>query len=339
MFLTDIKISVCVPVYATEKVLKNCLCSIASQNFDSFEIILVDDCSPGVKDSKLTVKSVVKEIQKEFSSVKIKVVQHKKNRSLLEARRTGFLNSSGKFITFVDSDDELLPNALSVMYENAIQNNADIVHCNSQITFKDDEKDFIRQEITNKVEQVKNGILVNSEIMQSFMFKSENSHNGFVWAKLYSRHLVEKVFENLPMIYCTLGEDLCLSFFFNLFAKKYVGLPQEKVYKYNYVTGISVYRKNISPKQFEQSCSVSSVFTILFSYLNDRLQTQLDKNEEQNLLMYKKALQEKCMNFVKQNIVMLKNSVEKENYEDCRNILFDYWGEKLINRIESDFEK
>ena len=333
------KISVCVPVYATENVLKNCLCSIAGQNFDSFEIILVDDCSPGVKDSKLTVKSVVKEIQKEFSSVKIKVVQHKKNRSLLEARRTGFLNSSGKFITFVDSDDELLPNALSVMYENAVKNQADIVHCNSQITFKDDEKDFIRQEITSKVEQVKNGILENSEIMHSFMFKSENSHNGFVWAKLYSRQLVEKVFENLPMIYCTLGEDLCLSFFFNLFAKKYVGLPQEKVYKYNYVTGISVYRKNISPKQFEQSCSVSSVFTILFSYLNDMLQTQLDKNEEQSFLMYKKALQEKCMNFVKENIVMLKKSVEKENYEECRNILLDYWGENLINRIESDFEK
>ena len=339
MFLTDVKISVCVPVYATENVLKPCLCSIASQNFDSFEIILVDDCSPGVKDSKLTVKAVVKEIQKEFSSIKIKVVQHKKNRSLLEARRTGFLNSSGKFITFVDSDDELLPNALSVMYENAIKNNADIVHCNSQITFKDDEKDFIRQEITSKVQQVKDGILENSEIMHSFMFKSENSHNGFVWAKLYSRQLVEKVFETLPMIYCTLGEDLCLSFFFNLFAKKYVGIPQEKVYKYNYVTGISVYRKNISPRQFEQSCSVSSVFTILFSYLNDRIQSQLDKNEEQSLLMYKKALQEKCMNFVKQNIDMLKNSVEKENYEECRNILLDYWGENLINRIESNLEK
>ena len=338
MFLTDVKISVCVPVYATENVLKPCLCSIASQNFDSFEIILVDDCSPGVKDSKLTVKAVVKEIQKEFSSIKIKVVQHKKNRSLLEARRTGFLNSSGKFITFVDSDDELLPNALSVMYENAIKNNADIVHCNSQITFKDDEKDFIRQEITSKVQQVKDGILENSEIMHSFMFKSENSHNGFVWAKLYSRQLVEKVFENLPMMYCTLGEDLCLSFFFNLFAKKYVGLPQEKVYKYNYVTGISVYRKNISPRQFEQSCSVSSVFTILFSYLNDMLQTQLDKNEEQSLLMYKKALQEKCMNFVKQNIDMLKNSVENENYEECRNILLDYWGENLINRIETNLD-
>jgi glycosyltransferase involved in cell wall biosynthesis len=324
-----------VPVCATEDVLKTCLCSIAGQNFDSFEIIIVDDCSPGVKDSKITVKSIVKEVQKEFPAVPLKLVKHKKNRSLLEARRTGFINSCGDYITFVDSDDELLPNALSFMYENAIKNQADIVHCNSQITFKDDEKDFIRQEITSKVQQVKDGILENSEIMHSFMFKTEKSHNGFVWAKLYSRELVNQVFNEIPMMYCTLGEDLCLSFFFNLFAKKYVGLTQTKVYKYNYVTGISVYRKNLSVKQFEQSCSVSSVFTVLFSYLNDLLQTCQSKDEEQSILMYKKALQEKCINFAKNNILMLDNSVSKENYQECRDVLLDYWGEDIFKILQN----
>lgn len=329
------KISVCVPVYATENVLKTCLCSIAGQNFDSFEIIIVDDCSPGVKDSKITVEAIVKEVQKEFPAVPLKLVKHKKNRSLLEARRTGFLNSCGNFITFVDSDDELLPNALSVMYENAVKNQADIVHCNSQIIFKEDEKDFIKQDIVNKVEEVYGGILVNSDIMQSFMFKSEKSHNGFVWAKLYSRDLVNQVFNEIPMMYCTLGEDLCLSFFFNLFAKKYVGLPQTKVYKYNYVTGISVYRKNLSVKQFEQSCSVSSVFTVLFSYLNDLLQTCQSKDEEQSILMYKKALQEKCINFAKNNILMLDNSVSKEKYQECRDVLLDYLGEDIFKILQN----
>lgn len=334
MFLTDIKISVCVPVYATEAVLKTCLCSIAGQNFDSFEIIIVDDCSPGVQNSKLSVNSIVKEVQKEFPSVCIKTVQHKKNRSLLEARRTGFLNSCGDFITFVDSDDELLPNALSVMYENAIKNQADFVHCNSQITFKDDEKDFIRQEITDKVQQVKDGILENSDIMSSFMFKSEKSHNGFVWAKLYSRELVNQVFNEIPMMYCTLGEDLCLSFFFNLFAKKYIGLSQTKVYKYNYVSGITSYHKNISIKQFEHSCSVSTVFTVLFSYLNDLLQTCQSKDEEQTILIYKKVLQEKCKEFAKNNIAMLEKSVSNENYQECKTILIEYWGADLYRSLQ-----
>ena len=332
---TNIKISVCVPAYATENVLKTCLCSIAGQNFDSFEIIIVDDCSPGVKDSKITVEAIVKEVQKEFPAVPLKFVKHKKNRSLLEARRTGFINSCGDFITFVDSDDELLPNALSVMYENAVKNQADFVHCNSQITFTDDEKAFIRQEITDKVQQVYDGVLENSDIMSSFMFKSEKSHNGFVWAKMYSRDLVNQVFNEIPMMYCTLGEDLCLSFFFNLFAKKYVGLPQTKVYKYNYVTGISVYRKNLSVKQFEQSCSVSTVFTVLFSYLNDLLQTCQLKDEEQSILMYKKVLQEKCINFAKNNILMLDNSVSKENYQECRDVLLEYWGEDIFKILQN----
>ncbi|MBQ1984531.1 MAG: glycosyltransferase family 2 protein [Spirochaetaceae bacterium] len=331
----NVKISVCVPVYATEAVLKNCLCSIAGQNFDSFEIIIVDDCSPGVKDLKLTVESIVKEVQKEFPALSIKLVKHKKNRSLLEARRTGFINSCGDFITFVDSDDELLPNALSFMYENAIKNQADFVHCNSQITFKDDEKDFIKQDIVNKVEEVYGGILVNSDIMSSFMFKSEKSHNGFVWAKLYSRELVNQVFNEVPMMYCTLGEDLCLSFFFNLFAKKYVGLPQTKVYKYNYATGITSYHKNISIKQFEHSCSVSTVFTVLFSYVNDLLQTCQSKDEEQTILMYKKVLQEKCINFAKNNILMLDNSVPKENYQECRDVLLEYWGEDIFKILQN----
>ena len=137
----------------------------------------------------------------------------------------------------------------------------------------------------------------------------------------------------------TLGEDLCLSFFFNLFAKKYVGLPQTKVYKYNYATGITSYHKNISIKQFEHSCSVSTVFTVLFSYVNDLLQTCQSKDEEQTILMYKKVLQEKCINFAKNNILMLDNSVSKENYQECRDVLLDYWGTNLINRIESDFDK
>lgn len=330
-----IKVSVCVPVYATELVLKTCLCSIANQNFDSFEIIVVDDCSPGIKDLRITVESVVKEIQQEFPLVPIKLIKHRKNRSLLEARRTGVVNSCGSFITFVDSDDELLPNALSVMYQAAIQNQADIVHCNCQITFKENEKDFIRKKIVSQVEQIYDGVLEKSQVMSSFMFKTEKSHNGFVWAKLYHRQLVEKVFNEVPMMYCTFGEDLCLSFFFNLFSKKYIGLTHEKIYKYNYVTGISIYRKNISVKQFEQSCSVSTVFTVLFSYLNDLLQSCESKDDEQTVLMYKKVIQEKCINFVKDNFFMLEKSISKENYDECKIILEEYWGKDIYKILQN----
>ena len=51
------------------------------------------------------------------------------------------------------------------MYENAVKNQADIVHCNSQIIFKEDENDFIKQDITDKVQQVYDGVLENSDIL------------------------------------------------------------------------------------------------------------------------------------------------------------------------------
>ena len=113
------------------------------------------------------------------------------------------------------------------------------------------------------------------------------------------------------------------------------GSLKTKVYKYNYVTGITSYHKNISIKQFEHSCSVSTVFTVLFSYVNDLLQTCQSKDEEQTILMYKKVLQEKCINFAKNNILMLDNSVSKENYQECRDVLLEYWGEDIFKILQN----
>jgi hypothetical protein len=64
--------------------------------------------------------------------------------------------------------------------------------------------------------------------------------------------------------------------------------------------------------------------------LKDLFQTCKLKDEEQSILMYKKALQEKCINFAKNNILMLDNSVSKENYQECRELLLDYWGEDIL---------
>ena len=41
------KVSVIVPVYNTEKYLKNCIDSLLKQNFDDYEIIVINDLSPG----------------------------------------------------------------------------------------------------------------------------------------------------------------------------------------------------------------------------------------------------------------------------------------------------
>lgn len=92
------KISVIVPVYNAEKWLKRCVDSILNQNYDNFELILVND---GSKDNSGAICD-------EYANydARVKVI-HKENGGVSDARNAGIDKADGDYITFVDSDDEL----------------------------------------------------------------------------------------------------------------------------------------------------------------------------------------------------------------------------------------
>ncbi|MGN0884695.1 MAG: glycosyltransferase family 2 protein [Candidatus Spyradosoma sp.] len=97
------KISVIVPVYKVEKYLPECIESVLAQTFMDFELILVDDGSPD--NSGAICDAYV------ARDPRIRVF-HKENGGVTSARRLGVERSRGEWITFVDSDDKLFPNAL-----------------------------------------------------------------------------------------------------------------------------------------------------------------------------------------------------------------------------------
>ena len=90
------KLSVIVPIYNTEKYLRDCIDSILAQTFTDFELILVDDGS--------TDRSGA--ICDEYCQLdgRIRVI-HQKNGGVTAARKRGVEASSGEYVTFVDSDD------------------------------------------------------------------------------------------------------------------------------------------------------------------------------------------------------------------------------------------
>ena len=101
------QISVVVPVYKVEKFVAECLESILAQDFDSFEVVAVDDGSPDASGK----------ICDEFAARDSRLrVFHKENGGVTSARRLGVERSRGEWICFVDSDDVLLPHALSVLF-------------------------------------------------------------------------------------------------------------------------------------------------------------------------------------------------------------------------------
>lgn len=93
------KISVIVPVYNTEKYIEKCLKSILNQTMDDIEIIVVND---GSTDNS---ENIIKEIEKN-NDTKIQIKYFKKeNGGLSDARNYGVKKATGKYISFIDSDD------------------------------------------------------------------------------------------------------------------------------------------------------------------------------------------------------------------------------------------
>ena len=113
-------ISVIVPVYNVESYLEECLESIIIQTYSNLEIILVND---GSTDNSGKICDLYNK-----KDNRIKVI-HKENGGLSSARNEGLKIATGKYISFIDSDDFLLhKNVYSEMINIIERENSDLVH-------------------------------------------------------------------------------------------------------------------------------------------------------------------------------------------------------------------
>ena len=170
----EIKVSVIVPVYNTEKYLPSALDSLINQTLKDIEIICVND---GSKDNSLAVLNEYKE-----KDNRIKVISQP-NSGVCVARNTGIENSKGEYIAFFDSDDLMVPYAYEKAYDDAIKYNVDIV--NMQMT------NFIDGEEID----INSFIYDNSKVKRIGRMKHQNPFyifpdSGYVTTKLYKRSLI-----------------------------------------------------------------------------------------------------------------------------------------------------
>ena len=95
--MNNIVLSVIVPIYKVEAYLRRCIDSILQQDYEPMEIILVDDGSPD------NCPQICDEYAKKDSRI---TVIHKPNGGLSSARNAGIEIAKGKYMVFVDSDDQ-----------------------------------------------------------------------------------------------------------------------------------------------------------------------------------------------------------------------------------------
>ena len=97
-------ISIVIPTYKRLTALQRCIDSILPQAFDGLEVIVIDDCSLDETESYL------RQLAGRFAF--IRVIVNQQNGGVNYSRNRGIEKATGKFILFLDSDDELMPGSL-----------------------------------------------------------------------------------------------------------------------------------------------------------------------------------------------------------------------------------
>ena len=150
--MDNIKVSVILPVFNEANYIKATLDSIINQNFNGYEVIVVDD---GSTDDTLNI------VKKTLEGLSLPhQIIHQENSGVSSARNKGISLASGEYIVFVDGDDYILTNHLSQLYNEGIdfsltqmvKKENDILSNIHYYEFEEiSANDFIRMELEMKI--------------------------------------------------------------------------------------------------------------------------------------------------------------------------------------------
>lgn len=176
------KVSVLIPAYNVEKYISQCLESVCSQTHRDLQIVVIDD---GSKDSTLAVVTRLAE-----KDDRIEVIS-RKNRGVAQTRNELLDHAIGDFILFVDADDWIEPDMISIMVALSEKNDVDLVMCRN--VKGDIDADKGSYEVTS---------WGRAEILKKFIQHRELT--GALWNKLIRRDLFDGIRFNPEIGY---GED------------------------------------------------------------------------------------------------------------------------------------
>lgn len=170
-------LSVIIPIYNVEAYLSRCLDSIINQTYSNLEIICVDDGSTDQSGA------IAEEYAKRDSRIK---VIHKENGGLVSARKTGILNASGGYATYVDSDDWIEQGMYEELMILAVNEDADIVTSG-------DIRDYGTY-VVEEPEYEDAGVYRDERLLQ---LKSKLIATDYFFRKNISIHIYDKIFNKV----------------------------------------------------------------------------------------------------------------------------------------------
>ena len=205
--------SIIIPVYNVGKYIDKCLESIVNQDFDSFEVIVVDDGSTDGSGARCDFYG------EKYSFVK---VIHQDNAGASAARNAGMDMATGEWIVFVDSDDWIEQSMLRTLYEYMKDEDADLYSYNA---YKTDEQGNVKEKLLFSLENCSVGLYSEESRFRYYVDVLMQYKTGWeVWLRVFRRNIICKYnirFQELTKVF---AEDYLFTFQYLLHVKSIVQL-------------------------------------------------------------------------------------------------------------------
>lgn len=157
-----IKVSVIVPVYNTEGLLRTCIESLIHQTLHDIEIIFIED---GSTDASL---AILQEYQKKDN--RITILCNHENKGGASSRNKGLAVAKGKYIQFVDSDDFIDLNMLEALYHKAEANCLDMCYVGMLLHPEKNMEDY---KVQQSIQGNYSGVYCGQDLIKKFVEKDE----------------------------------------------------------------------------------------------------------------------------------------------------------------------
>lgn len=214
------KVSVIIPVYNTEKYLKECLDSVINQTLTDIEIICIDD---GSFDNSL---AILQEYAQKDTRIRI---LKQKNKGAGAARNMGLNIATGKYLAFLDSDDFFYKDFCKKMYNKAKETDADIVVCKA-MEFNNLTKKPSKMTWSLVEEQLPNKNVFSYKDFPKFIF---GFSQNWVWNKIFKKTFIKQ--KNISFLKLFRTNDLYFTCVASVLAERITCIKEELV---NYRVGL-----------------------------------------------------------------------------------------------------
>ena len=304
-------VTIVIPVYKVEKFIKRCLLSVVKQSYKEIECILVNDVTP---DKSMVVAEHFIQQHPDFN---FKIINQPKNLGLSMARNAGMGLANGKYIYFLDSDDEITPAAIEHLVKIAEETDAQLVLGHSVCINEEEgwKRDYFP--ITSE----KNVLVGNNEILEHFV---NGKYPVMACDKLTSMDFLMK--HKLYFVQDLFSQDVLWSFQSSLHLEK-VAFLREDTYLY-YFHGASIIH-NRGEKHFGNWITIAQ-------YMDEAYRTEKNPFKKNIILKYLVGFKAQTLEMnwkAQKNEHLWKRSYSE--YQKLKSLeMKDYFSKKFTKKLK-----